>query len=421
LETCVPNKTSETIVELGRLNALSDGVYAIALTLLVLDIRIPENTSGSDLSASLVALAPKLLVYLISFIAIGGAWGSHQRMLSQIRRGDGLLVWFNLLSLLFVTLLPASAALLGRFPREFIAIVCFAADVILIQLTALWLWRHASKYGLLDASLDPRVVRSVGRRLILSAVSFGLSVALVVLNTNLVYLGWIGLFVLLFTTDWLSWQQVTRTTQVAIPLDGAARGQLEVLHGKGHLNILSDGTDDALVQGTCRGNVNTHVTREGDLLKTRLTSRSGEGFLNWRYPWAWEMPVLDWNLSLNPTIPLALRIEKGMGEIDLDFTRTHLTDLRLEMGEGSINLRLPANAGQTTVHIQAGTPSVVVHVPTGVAARIHVFKGLGDFDIDLTRFPLVEDGKTYCSSDYDTATNRVNIHLELGLSSVRII
>src|SRR5262245_52464803 len=149
----VQNKSDETTVDLGRLNALSDGVFAIALTILVLDIRIPDNTSVGDLSAMLVGLAPKLVIYLISFIVIGGAWGSHQRMLSQIRRGDGLLVWFNLLSLLFVTLVPASAALLGRFPGEFIAIVCFAADVILIQLTALWLWRHASKYGLLNASL----------------------------------------------------------------------------------------------------------------------------------------------------------------------------------------------------------------------------------------------------------------------------
>src|SRR5215831_18223330 len=134
----VENNSNETIVDLVRLNALSDGVFAIALTLLVLDIRVPDNTLAGDLSTVLVGLAPKLVIYLISFIVIGGAWGSHQRMLSQIKRGDGLLVWFNLLSLLFVTLVPASAVLLGRFPGELIAIACFAADVILIQLTALW-------------------------------------------------------------------------------------------------------------------------------------------------------------------------------------------------------------------------------------------------------------------------------------------
>src|SRR5262249_46851508 len=101
----------ETIVDLVRLKALTDGVYAIALTLLVLEIRIPENTLVGELSSTLVGLAPRVLIYLISFFVIGGAWGSHQRMFSQIRRGDGLLVWFNFLSLLFVTLVPASAAL----------------------------------------------------------------------------------------------------------------------------------------------------------------------------------------------------------------------------------------------------------------------------------------------------------------------
>jgi uncharacterized membrane protein len=107
--------SSETIVELSRLSALSDGVFAFSITLLVLDVRVPADVLAGDLSVNLLELVPKLLIYLISFIVIGGAWGSHQRMLGQIRRGDGLLVWLNLLSLLFVTLLPASAGLLGRF------------------------------------------------------------------------------------------------------------------------------------------------------------------------------------------------------------------------------------------------------------------------------------------------------------------
>jgi uncharacterized membrane protein len=78
-------------------------------------------------------------------------------MPGQIRRGDGLLVWLNLLSPLFVTFLPASAALLGRLPLTFVGIACFAADVVLIQLAALWLWRHAGGHGLVNAALDPRV------------------------------------------------------------------------------------------------------------------------------------------------------------------------------------------------------------------------------------------------------------------------
>jgi uncharacterized membrane protein len=64
---------SESVVELVRLGGLSDAVYAVALTLLVLDIRLPEELLAGDLPAGLLALAPRLLVYLISFIIIGGA------------------------------------------------------------------------------------------------------------------------------------------------------------------------------------------------------------------------------------------------------------------------------------------------------------------------------------------------------------
>jgi uncharacterized membrane protein len=377
---------------------------------------------AGNLSSVLVGLAPKLVIYLISFIAIGGAWGSHQRMLSQIRRGDGLMVWFNLLSLMFVTLMPASAALLGRFPGELLAILCFAADVILIQLTALWLWRHASKYGLLNASLDPGVVRGVGRRLVLSAVCFGLAVGLVVFSPDLVYVGWIGLSVFLYTTDWLSWQQVNKTTQVVIPLEDATHAEIEVLHVAGCLKMLSGAAGKTLVQGTCQGYVDSQVTREGDLLKTRLAPRAPQGFLNWRrYPWAWESPALDWKLNLGASIPLALRIQKSSGEIDFDFTRTHLTDLRLEMGSGSIDLRLPANAGQTAIRIKAGDVSLAIQVPAGVAARIQGAKYLANLDVDLTRFPSIGEGNEYCSENYDTAANRVEIHLELGLGSVSIV
>jgi uncharacterized membrane protein len=109
---------TEVLVEMARLKGLSDGVVAFALTLLVLDIRIPEGVAPSDLPANLAELAPSAVVYLIAFAIVGGAWGSHQRMLGQIGRGDGLLVWYTLLSLLPITLLPASASLLGDYRRS---------------------------------------------------------------------------------------------------------------------------------------------------------------------------------------------------------------------------------------------------------------------------------------------------------------
>jgi uncharacterized membrane protein len=299
----------ETIVEMGRLNGLSDGVFAIALTLLVLEIRIPNEITASDLPSGLLELGPRVLIYLISFVVIGGAWGSHQRMLSQIKRGDGLLVWFTLLSLLFVTLVPATAALLGRFPGAFIAILCFAADVILIQLTALWMWRHASKQGLINSALDPRVVKGIGRRLILSAGAFALSLPLALLNPAIVYVVWIGLFLLIFVTDWLSWQQAFRTTQAVIPLENATSAQLNLVHGIGQLNMAASSVKDVLAEGTFGGGLESHVAREDDVVNAQLSISTRQGFMSFRYPWAWgSANALDWKVNLNREIPLALTL-----------------------------------------------------------------------------------------------------------------
>ena len=219
IEPSPETASQELFVEMGRLNGLSDGVFAIVLTLLVLDIRIPEGVLVNDLSTALMVLGPKVLVYLISFVVIGGAWGAHQRMLSQIKRGDGLLVWFNLFSLLFVSLVPASAALLGRSPKSLFAIAVFAADVILIQLSG----------------RSPGCLK-IGRRLGLSAIMFGLSIPLALVNTTAVYLVWFGTFALLFTTDWLSWQKAIRTQETAIPLEEARRARVYLVYRGGQLN-----------------------------------------------------------------------------------------------------------------------------------------------------------------------------------------
>ncbi|HEY7506398.1 MAG TPA: TMEM175 family protein, partial [Nitrososphaera sp.] len=242
-DTYMDNKVSsesnsrESLVEMNRLNNLSDGIFAVALTLLAFDLRLPEDVLRSELPGKLLELAPKFMVYLISFVIIGGAWGAHQRMLSQIKRGDGVLVWFNLFCLLFIGLLPATAAILGRYPDAFLAITCFALDVALVQLTILWLWRHASRHGLINPLLDPRVVLSIGRRLSLSTAIFTISIPLALWNPWITYLFWIGLFLLLFTTDWLSWQLAAREQQTTFPLDHARRASIHVQHEAGHLQI----------------------------------------------------------------------------------------------------------------------------------------------------------------------------------------
>ena len=407
---------------MARLGALSDGVYAVGLTLVIFDIRIPENALAGELSDALWKLAPKLLIYLISFIVIGGAWGSHQRMLSQIKRGSGVLVWLNLLSLFFVTLIPASAGLLGRFPDVFIAILCFAVNVILIQLSAQLLWRHASANRLINPALDARVIKGIDRRLMLSVGAFGLSILIALLNPILGYVLWIGLFIFIFATDWLSWQQTLQRLQTSIALDGAARGNINIEHTLGLLRIRAGAAKGSLLEGTFGGGLVVQSAHEGDLLKSTLIARERKGFMRWRYPWAWGSEnSMDWHLNLNGEIPLALTIQTAVGQADLDFSELRLTDLSIQTSDSFVTLSLPANTGETKSKIGGSNSMFEIHIPPGVAAHIHSTNVSPGLEVDANRFAILEDGREYRSLDYETATNRVDIQLEAALNWVKIV
>jgi uncharacterized membrane protein len=419
-ETSAEPVTPESVVEIGRLGSLTDAVFAVALTLLVLDIRLPEGTLVGDVPARLLELAPKLLVYLISFVIIGGAWGSHQRMFSQIKRGDGLLVWFNLFSLLFVTLLPASAALLGSFPDNLIAVICFAVDVIFIQLTAWLLWRHASKHSLINPFLDPRVVAAISRRLNLSTVAVCLSIPLALIHVGFAYALWLGLFILLFTTDWLSWQQAIKTQYAIIPLNGAGRAHLHLQHSAGNLHLGAEASEGALATGTFGGGLLSQTKREGESMDVQIRPPERPGFMSWRFPWAWSRAnTLDWMVDLNKDLPIILDVETSGGQADLDLSDLRITKLDLKTSASSITLALPAHVAQTMVSIEATVSSLSLHVPAGVAALIHTDEAPG-VEVDPDRFTLVKDTHEYRTVDYETAANRADVRICMAIGSVKI-
>src|SRR5262245_9395560 len=102
----------------GRIEAFSDGVFAIAITLLVLNLKVPELPPDAPPGALLPALFEDLTsiqAYVLSFLVVGLFWMTHHRLFSYIQRYDALLVWMNLLMLLFVSVIPFPTAILGRY------------------------------------------------------------------------------------------------------------------------------------------------------------------------------------------------------------------------------------------------------------------------------------------------------------------
>ncbi len=145
-----------------RLEAFTDGVYAIAITLLILDIRIPE-VSADSLGPALLRLLPQVFTYILSFFVIALYWFSHHRVAQQVKQIDGTFVWLNMVWLLFVTIMPFPTALLGRYPLEPIPIAIYGIDLILANLTGFvilcYMRRHPELcFSIVDSSVILRQV-----------------------------------------------------------------------------------------------------------------------------------------------------------------------------------------------------------------------------------------------------------------------
>jgi uncharacterized membrane protein len=145
----------------ARVHALSDGVFAIIITLLVLDVHVPELSQGQSLNEALREIRPSLTAFVISFILAGMYWVGHRDLFALIRRTDRGLVWLNILYLLPLCLLPFGASLLGRYDQEPRALRIYGLVLTAIALmrTVIWLYT-TSRPHLLWVPLDDRQRRT---------------------------------------------------------------------------------------------------------------------------------------------------------------------------------------------------------------------------------------------------------------------
>jgi uncharacterized membrane protein len=132
-------------MEKSRLEAFSDGVFAIVITLLILDIRFPD-VDYSQFGATLVSLLPRILAYVMSFIIIGVYWVSHHASMNAMRKTDRNFLWLNILLLLGVSFIPFPTSLLGRYPFQTWPIVIYGLTLIACNavgyLMLIYVWFH---------------------------------------------------------------------------------------------------------------------------------------------------------------------------------------------------------------------------------------------------------------------------------------
>jgi uncharacterized membrane protein len=172
----------------GRLAALSDGIFAVVMTLLVLDLHAPARAaigSSSDLAAALGRLWPSIIAYLMSFLTLGIFWLAQQVQVGSVDRSDRNLTWLHLGFLLGISLMPFSTALLARFMSYRLALVVYWANLLLVGLMLLACWRYARRAGLLSAEAGAAAFPVNQRRIVRAQVLYAVVVLACVFSTYL--------------------------------------------------------------------------------------------------------------------------------------------------------------------------------------------------------------------------------------------
>lgn len=159
---------------LVRVELLSDAVFAIALTLLVLDLKVPEAPSFSELSHGLSEIWPHLAVYCLSFLIIGMQWVDHHTIFSHTDRCNKGIFWINFLFLMCIAFIPFPTALLGRYPTEKVPVLFYSGVIASTSLAKTCLWSYIAFGARL---LDTKVPVAAVRRLTILLVS-GLGIAI---------------------------------------------------------------------------------------------------------------------------------------------------------------------------------------------------------------------------------------------------
>lgn len=171
----------------NRLEALSDGVFAIAVTLLVLEVPIPElsavDLADGRLLEHLIEIWPKILSYVISFLIIGIFWVGHHIMFSYIRKVDRKLLYLNILLLMVISFIPFPAALVGSYGRDQAAVILYGGTLMMAGILFGAIWAYASRNNkLVDKDLSPRIKRKGALVILIAPLVYILAILISFIN-----------------------------------------------------------------------------------------------------------------------------------------------------------------------------------------------------------------------------------------------
>jgi uncharacterized membrane protein len=171
---------------LERIAALSDALFAVAMALLVLDLTVPAAAairSEAALWNALVALWPRLLLYLISFVTLGIFWSGQQVQLGHLSHGDRNLAWHHIAFLAAVALIPFSTKLLAEHMALRTAFLVYWANLLIIDAILFRAWRYANAASLVKRTTSIVVRAAIEQRIVIAQGLYAAAAALCAVNT----------------------------------------------------------------------------------------------------------------------------------------------------------------------------------------------------------------------------------------------
>lgn len=182
-----PAGNGPTDADTSRLETFADGVMAIAITLLILDIKVPETSGGESLTTALLDQWPSYVAYFVSFITIGIIWINHHHMFKLVRRADHTFLVLNVVFLLTIAALPFPTALLADYARDLdgrtAAALVYGGTMFLIAVMFNLTWRYASSgHRLLFAGVSDKMIRRTNNSYLLGPTIYGAAALLSLVN-----------------------------------------------------------------------------------------------------------------------------------------------------------------------------------------------------------------------------------------------
>ena len=169
-----------------RLAALSDGIFAVAMTLLVLDLRVPAAEAvhaERDLWRALVPLAPRLVMFAMSFVTLGIFWIGQQTQLNHLSRAHRSLAWIHIVFLFSISIMPFSTMLLAQFMAYRIALLIYWLNIALAGGSLYLSWNCAKQLGLVKDDIALDVPPAIQRRILLAQALYAFGALLCVFSS----------------------------------------------------------------------------------------------------------------------------------------------------------------------------------------------------------------------------------------------